>query len=206
MLFLTVGCPMSDRFQTEAFDARIADFSKQSPPMPQWLADRLLQPDEEITWVRGPRLNPSWERYATHPALFLFALALGVLGGGAGWLLAGPEAEVRLPLAGAAGGIVLASIFVLGISNGYFTRLVVTNSRLIIVQGYEVCRSWGLNELPRRLLLYRQLGDGAEVPSVDLEAVKTMLGGSSDKFAESKSILAFGKRLEQIKTREKDYP
>jgi hypothetical protein len=33
-----------------------------------------------------------------------------------------------------------------------------------------------------------------------------MFGGASDKFAESKTILAFGKQLDQIKAREKDHP
>jgi len=198
---------MSDRFQTDSFDAPLTEISRPTPPLPEWLADRLLRPDEEITWVRGPRFNPSWERYTTHPALFLFALALGAMGGGIGWLLAGPNAEVLTLLAVAAGSIVLASIFVLGLCSGYFTRLVVTTSRLVIVQGREVCRSWSIHDLPRRLVRYRRLGEGVEEsPAIDLEAVKTMLGGSSDKFAEAKSILAFGKQLDQIKTREKGRP
>ena len=196
---------MSDQFQSEGFDARIADISRQPPSLPSWLAARL-SPNEEITWVRGPRFNPSWERYVTHPALFVFALGLGIIGGGAGWLIAGPEAEVLVLLAVLAGGIVLASIFVLGISNGYFTRIVATNSRLFILQGYEVCRSWSVDDLPRRLVRYHQLGGEEKSPAIDLEAVRSMLGGSSDKFADSKSILAFGKHLEQIKTREKDRP
>jgi hypothetical protein len=33
-----------------------------------------------------------------------------------------------------------------------------------------------------------------------------MLGGASDKFTESKTILAFGKRIEQVKAREKGRP
>ncbi|HWG43510.1 MAG TPA: hypothetical protein VN688_12050 [Gemmataceae bacterium] len=193
---------MSDQFQSEGFDARIADISRQPPSLPSWLAARL-SPNEEITWVRGPRFNPSWERYITHPALFVFALGLGIIGGGAGWLIAGPEAEVLVLLAVLAGGIVLASIFVLGISNGYFTRIVATNSRLLILQGYEVCRSWSVDDLPRRLVRYHQLGGEEKSPAIDLEAVKSMLGGSSDKFADSKSILAFSKQLEQIKSREK---
>jgi len=39
-----------------------------------------------------------------------------------------------------------------GIANGYFTRLVVTNYRLLILQGYEVCRSWSIHHLPRSLI------------------------------------------------------
>ncbi len=195
---------MSERFQTDPFDDRVSDIANPSPELPPWLAERLLQPDEEITWVRGPRLNPSWERYVTHPALFLVALAIGVVAVGAGSMIGGIDAEGMILLTLIAGAIVLASIFVLGLSNGYFTRVVVTNSRLLIIQGYEVCRSWGIDDLPRRLVRYGRPGGTEESQSVDLEAVKTMLGGSSDRFTDSKTILSFGKQLDKIKNRKND--
>jgi hypothetical protein len=166
----------------------------------------LLQGGEEVTWVYGPRFNPSWERYITHPALFLIALGLGVAGWGVGWSLAWDQTEVLALLALAGGGLVLGSIFVLGIANGYFTRLVVTNYRLVILQGYEVCRSWSIHRLPRSLIRYVRPGEGPENLAIDLDAVQRMLGGSSDKFAASGAIMAFGKRVEQIKSRENDRP
>jgi hypothetical protein len=105
-----------------------------------------------------------------------------------------------------AGGFVFGSIFVLGIFSGYFTRLVVTNFRLLILQGYEKARSWSLDELPPSLIRYSQQAGAGSSRTVDLDALKTMLGSSSDKVAESKTILAFGKRLEQIKTRQDGRP
>jgi hypothetical protein len=194
---------MSDRFQTDTF-ARPAEVAGQCPPLPQWLAGRLLKGDERVTWVVGPRFNPAWERYFTHPLLFLAALAVGAIFVGGGGLMAGPEGAMVAALAG--GGAVLGSIFVLGFSSGYFTRLVVTDARLVILQGYEVVRIWGLSDLPFSLLRYRRQADGAESRAVDLDTLKSMFGGASDKFAESKTILAFGKQLDQIKAREKDRP
>ena len=197
---------MPNRYEDDDYDTTNVDLTRQLTPLPSWLADRLLRPGEGVTWVVGPRFNPSWERYVTHPLLFLAALIAGAIVWWTGSLIAGPGVEVAVPLAMAAGCIVLASIFVLGIFSGYFTRLVVTDLRLVIVQGYEVCRSWDLNELPRSLLRYRLGGAGAEMPAVDLDSLKTMLGGASDKFAEAKSILSFGKRLDQIKSREDGRP
>jgi hypothetical protein len=109
-------------------------------------------------------------------------------------------------LALAAGGVVLGSIFVLGIFSGYFTRLVVTNFRLIILQGREVCRSWSMDDLPHSLIRFRLSRGGQPSRTVDLDAMKTLLGSASDKFAESKTILAFGKQVEQIKAREDRRP
>jgi hypothetical protein len=82
----------------------------------------------------------------------------------------------------------------------------VTNYRLLILQGYEVCRSWSIHRLPRSLIRYVRPGDGPENLAVDLDAVKRMLGSSSDKFAPANAIVAFGKRVEQIKARENDRP
>jgi hypothetical protein len=197
---------MYDRFYTDPYDPEDLEVAEPFTPLPAWLADRLLQPGETITWVRGPRLNPPWERYVTHPALLLAALALGAAAVAAGWEAPGADAETRGALVVAAAGIVLASVFVLGFSSGYFTRLVLTNSRLVILQGYELCRSWGVDELPRSLIRPLRRGGEDEPPAVDLDAVKRMLGGSSDKFTTSKAILAFGKQLDQITAREERRP
>ncbi|HEY7428574.1 MAG TPA: hypothetical protein VH682_30370, partial [Gemmataceae bacterium] len=163
-------------------------------------------PEEKVTWVRGPRFNPSWERYVTHPALFLLAWAIGAVCVGATRLIIGESSEMVGAAFLAAGALILGSIFVLGIFSGYFTRLVVTNFRLVIVQGREVCRSWNINDLPPRLIRYGIPGARGERPSIDLDAVKSMLGGSSDKFTGAKSILSFGKQLDQIKARENGRP
>src|SRR6266508_669464 len=71
--------PMSEHIQTGPLNTPNtppSEFSWQSPPLPPWLARRLLREDETVTWVRGPRFNPSWERYVTHPVLFLLALVI----------------------------------------------------------------------------------------------------------------------------------
>src|SRR6266571_9210112 len=115
---------MSAGFETDPFANPMARVLRLYPPLPAWLARHLLRAGEHVTWVRGPRWNPWWERYVTHPALFLFALALGTACLGAGRLDAGSWSEIEPLLALAAGGIVLGSILVLGISAGYFTRLV----------------------------------------------------------------------------------
>jgi hypothetical protein len=194
---------MSDRVQPDTL-AQPSAVAGQCPPLPPWLAGRLLKGDEQITWVVGPRFNPAWERYVTHPLLFLAALAVGMVFVAAGGLMAGTEGAMVAALAG--GGAVLTAVFVLGFSSGYFTRLVVTNSRLLILQGYEVVRTWGMNDLPFSLVRYRRRADGAEGRAVDLDTLKSMFGGASDKFAESKTILAFGKQLDQITAREKRRP
>jgi hypothetical protein len=136
--------------------------------------------------------------------LFLAALAVGMAVVAVGGLAGGTEGAVVAALAG--GAVVLASIFVLGFASGYFTRLVVTDGRLLILQGYEVVRTWGMDDLPHSLVRYRRRADGAESRAVDLDTLKSMFGGASDKFAESKTILAFGKQLDQIKSREERRP
>jgi hypothetical protein len=82
---------------------------------------------------------------------------------------------------------------------------VVTNYRIAIMQGYEVVRSWRLDDLPRSLICYTMQG-GEERRSVDLDSLQTMLGSSSDQFADTKTVLAFGKQLDRIKAREKGRP
>ncbi len=202
---------MSDYFHTERFEPRPSDepAPEPFPPLPEWLARRLLRDDEKITWVVAPLFTPSWERYVTHPLLFVAALVLAALCGAvclaAGWLTGDLLSEMVGLAVLLGGAIVLGSIFVLGIACGYFTRLVVTDRRLVILQGYEVRHAWDLYALPPSLLRYGpRRGREDDEPTIDLDAVKSMLGGSSTHFAESKTILAFGKELRKIKRRDGD--
>jgi hypothetical protein len=197
---------MFDHYPTDDYGERRFDRAAHFPPLPTWLATRILKADEQVTWVRGPRFNPSWERHVTHIRLFLAALVLGAILVAAGWLFneMAPGAVLVCILIALA--VVVGSIMVLGLCCGYFTRLVVTNSRVLILQGYEVCRCWGINQLPRSMVRYRAREDGETSPTIDLDAMKTMLGGASDHFADAKTILAFGKTLGQIKAREDGRP
>jgi hypothetical protein len=187
---------------------QVPDVSLHFPPLPKWLAGRLLRPGEKIVWVYGPWAHPSWERYITHPSLFPVALVLGGLCVAVGSLLAqiGTLESIAPALSGfLAGSIVLGSIFALGISSGYFTRLVVTNFRLVILQGYEVCRGWSIENLPQSLVRYCMPRGGVREPSIDLDTLRILLGGPTDKVADSKSILSFGKQLDNIKPRENGF-
>lgn len=195
---------MSERFQNDLPDLRIADYVGLFQPLPGWLAERLLKAEEKVTWVRGPWFNPFWERYITHPALFFLALAIGAASMAVGSLSSGGSPEILAFVGMAAGFLVFVSVCVLGIANGYFTRLVVTNFRLVILQGYETVRSWSIDDLPRSMLRYGRRGAEDDKPCIDLDAVKTLLGGSSDQFTDSKSILSFGKQLDRIQKRDRD--
>jgi hypothetical protein len=188
---------MSERFQKKVTDFRASEFLEAFQPLPGWLADRLLRSDEKVVWVRGPRFNPSWERYITHPGLILLALAFGAICVGVGSIGVKITLEDKLPFLALAGGLVIATILVLGVSCGYFTRLVVTNCRLVILQGYEIVRSWSIDDLPPRFVHYNLEEDRR--PSIDLDAVKKLLGGSSEKFTDAKSILSFVKQIDRIK-------
>jgi hypothetical protein len=189
---------MSNEFQTDVSGGRVPDLSEQFPPLPPWLARRLLRREESVTWVVGPKFNPSWERFVTHPLLFLVALTVAVLCLLAGRLIGGDWANVPPFFYLAAGGLIFGTIFVLGFCSGYFTRLVVTNYRLVILQGYEICRSWNIDDLPPSLLRYRARGTEIESRAIDLDALKTMLGSGSGHFVEAKTILAFSKQLKRI--------
>jgi hypothetical protein len=194
---------MSERFPTDLPDFRVPDLIEIFRPLPNWLAQRLLRSNEKVTWVRGPWFNPSWERYITHPALILFVLAPGALCLAFGWL---NQVDPGVLVFGAFFYFVafgVPTIIVLGIANGYFTRLVVTNYRLVILQGYEICRSWSIDYLPPSLLRYGKRGE-EESRTIDVDVVKTMLGGPSDKFADAKTILNFGKQLDSITLHDKD--
>jgi hypothetical protein len=195
---------MSDRFQTDPIDAP-ANFSFVYPGLPAFLSRRLLRPDEKITWVRGPRWQPDYECYLTHPAWFLLALAVVAVSLVAGWFLSPGGVMPAWPLI-VAGVAFFGSIYVLAFFSGYFTRLVVTDSRVLIVQGYEVRRSWSVANLPRSLVRMDKRDDGEVSRTVDLDTLQTMLGGSSDGFVEAKTIWTLGKQLDQIKEREKGRP
>jgi hypothetical protein len=168
-----------------------------SAPFPDWISRRLLRPGETVTWVRGPRHSPSWERYITHPALILVPVVPGVLvmvvaaqaaGAGAAMAVCAITFACALPF-----------LFVLGFSAGYFTRLVVTNFRLLIVQGYELCWDCGIDHLPPSLVRYDRRGEKA-ARSVDLDALQTALGGSSTQFVEAKTILKFARQVDRTRS------
>jgi hypothetical protein len=197
---------MPERFDADAPEAEPPDVALPAPGLPAWLARRLLRRDEQIAWVRGPRWVPSWERWLTHPVQFVVALALAAACVGAGRLFAGTWSAVPVPFFLGAGGILLASIYVLAIAAAYFTRLVVTNFRLVIVQGCDVVRTWGLDQLPRSLVRYDPRRAEQATRTVDLTALQTLLGDSPGQFTDAKTIRALGKRLEQIKARERGQP
>jgi hypothetical protein len=194
---------MSERFRHELpSDGPPRDVVSSFPPLPTWLRQKLLRPDEEVTWVRGPRWNPAWEQYATHPAVFLVGLGLGVLCVVAGRIVAGSWEHVSPVFPIAALVVVVGSICALGVFNGHFTRLVVTNYRIVIMQGYEVRRTWSIDALPRSLVRYVDRdGDGGEERAVDVGALQKMLGGSGDGFVEAKAVWDLGKQLDHFKKR-----
>jgi hypothetical protein len=195
---------MPDPVQTDVFGEPIPNVVGRHPPLPAWIAARRLRPDEQVTWVVGPRFNPSWERYVTHPTLLFGAVAVGTVLIATGLLFSELWEFLLLTTVLVATGLGFGSLFVLGLSCGYFTRLVVTNQRLMILQGYALCRSWGIDDLPRSMIRHRMRGDGDRGPAVDLDAMRTMLGGASDSFVAAKTIMDFGKQLGQIKAREED--
>jgi hypothetical protein len=191
---------MADEFQAHPTQGRSFKLEVDQLPLPAWLARRLLRSGEHITFARGPKQSPWWERYVTHPAFLLLGVVLCVFWG----LALGPIDDSWIALKNSAPFVMLmimvANLLALGIACGHFTRLVVTNRRLFIVQGYEIRRGWELHNLPRSLL-HLSLDTR---PTLNLDALKSMLGPSSENVAGSKAILAFGKHLDAIKTREKD--
>lgn len=192
---------MAERLQNDVPSFRAPDLIEPFQHLPGWLADRLLRPEEKVTWVRGPLFNPWWERYVTHPALLLVAMVLSAICLAVVRLIGRELTDFYVVAVGCFLLLVIPTIIVLGISNGYFTRLVVTNLRLVILQGYEICRSWNIDDLPLSLLHH---SSPVHLPSIDLSAVKTMLGDSAGKFTDAKTILSFGKQLDRITTRDKD--
>ncbi len=201
---------MSENIQTDSFSsfqseppgAEPTPVVSSSSPLPTWVARKILRPDETVSWVRGPRLNPSWERYVTHPALILFPLFLGVVALCAAVQTTGSAGVLPAIIFTVA--ISLPFIFVMGISAGYFTRLVVTDLRVIIVQGYELCWDCSIDYLPPSLIRYDPRRGGKAGRSVNLDALQTALGGSSTQFVEAKAILKFAKTIDRIKLGDKE--
>jgi hypothetical protein len=166
------------------------------PPLPQWLGSLFLRPQETVTMVRGPRWSPSIEPFLTHPLTIVVAL---VIGAGLVWL----ALLIQHPAPFFSGlGLGLGTLFVVGFSAGHFTRLVVTNQRLFIVQGREMVRQWRADQLPHHLRRYERRDDGREeAPTIDLGEVTKMLGTSSDGFADANTILQLGKKIDSFKER-----
>lgn len=197
---------MLDRARNDRSDDSPHDLARPFVPLPPWLANRLLRPAESVTHVYGPRFNPSWERYVTHPLLLLLALLIGALAAIPIWIVVEARSDKIVLTFLLLGAVFFPALVFLGIACGYFTRLVVTSQRLVILQGYEICRSWDINRLPRSLLRYGCGGDDPDHLSIDLDAVKRMLGTTSDQIVGATGILALGKQLDQIKSAEKERP
>jgi hypothetical protein len=191
---------MAERLQDDTLAFRAPNLIEQFQPLPGWLEDRLLRPGEKVEWVRGPWFNPEWERYITHPGLLLIPLTFGVVCVGLG---RGTSKEFIVPSILITILVFVLTIIVLALACGYFTRLVVTNRRLVILQGYEMCRSWNIDDLPPTLLHYTRRGDEAG-RTINLNAVKNMLGSDSERFSDAKTILSFGKQLDSITKLDKD--
>lgn len=193
---------MPDHFQTDPFDTAPLptppNLARLYTPLPGFLERRLIRPGEEVTFVRGPRWSPAFEPLLTHPLVFGAALLVGALLVGAARLAAHDANSMHPAPVAVAIGIVLGSIMVLAFFNGYFTRLIVTSERLMIVQGIEVRRSWGIEALPPSLLRHDPRR-GTAGKSIDLDAVQTLLGNPSTGFTDAKSIRSFGKQIAQIR-------
>src|SRR5262245_60223427 len=198
---------MSERHEPAFGDEELPDISIDYPPLPRGHARRLLRREERVTWVRGPRFCPWWEPYVTHPIMFLFAAALAAM---LVWI--GPRLyawpNLRAGMNVTAFGLVLGSIVVLAFFNGFFTRLVVTNRRIVVLQGYEVIRSWRMDDLPASLIRFRPRKKGLPSRSIDLEALQSLLtsagSGQSSQFADAKTIHSLARQLDRIKAQDED--
>jgi hypothetical protein len=197
---------MSEEIQATPPEGRSLKLELSYPPLPWWLARRLLRRGEEVRFVRGPKQNPWWERYLTHPAFFLIPATVCAFWGCTWGALHDPVDQRSSFAPVVMGGIMLVTLSILAITSGHFTRLVVTNYRLFVVQGYEIRRGWDLKYLPKSLLHYSLPGSEYSRPVVNLDALQSMLGPPSEHVAGAKAILAFGKHLDAIKAREKDKP
>lgn len=193
---------MSEPMQIDPFDSTLPTITRQCPPLPGWLTRRLLRRDEEVVWVRGPWLRPSWERYVTNPLLFFVCLCAGAACVAIARL--GVESWIEVDMAPMliAAGLIFGSLFLVGFSAGYFTRLVVTSERIVILQGRAITRSWDVDDLPPSLTRYDPRFERNVKRVVALDALQTLLGDSSEQFTDAKSILALGKHLDRIKARE----
>lgn len=194
----------TERFDAEPRQAGAAHTAHQYPPLPAFLARRLLRDDEQVTFVRGPWFAPWWERHVTHISFILVAGLLAVAVIAAGIQYAGSLKEMPILPGVIALGLIFGSIGVTAFFCGLFTRLIVTDRRLILIQGYDVCRVWNIDDLPRRLLRYARRG-GEERAMIDIDALQTMITASvTEKFSEAKTLMKFGKQLDQIRRAETD--
>jgi hypothetical protein len=171
-----------------------------TPLMPGWLARSLLERGEVATWVRGPGSCPWWEPYLTHPLACLVGIPVGAACLTVG-RLAVPDWS-QLPPAAAVSAILtfFVPLMVVAFLTGHFTRLVVTDRRLLIIQGQTVIRSWGIRQLPRSLVKYVRREGEDEAPTIDLDSLQKMLGGKSDGIVDSNTIMSLGKKLDRFKT------
>jgi hypothetical protein len=193
---------VSDPAENRSSEDRSADIALPPPRFPAWLAARLLREGENVEWVSGPRAAPRWEPFATHPLFILAAATVAAAWVGLTLHKVGSVQDLPpLPVLGA-GAILVGSIFIVGACCGYFTRLIVTNLRLIIVQGHTVRRCLSIDDLPMSLIRYRRVPGSELTRTVDLDALKTMLGGPSAEVADSKTILALGKKLANIRAQD----
>jgi hypothetical protein len=167
--------------------------------LPAWLARRVLMPGETVALVRGPKTSPL-EPYLTHPALFLAALVPASISLAVGRALVNSWKELP-PFAGViAILLVFGTIIFLASMAGYFTRLVITDRRLIVLQGREVYRSRNIKDLPPFLLRRHRGEDGLErAPTIDLNAVNTLLGGTGDGYVDAETILTLSKKLDKMR-------
>src|SRR5438105_12790131 len=111
---------MSEQSQNQPPHEKTNELSLPAPRLPRWLTRRMLTEDEHLVSVYGPKYNPGWERYVTHPLLFLVTAIIS-----ATWVVValvragGPE---NLPAVAGIGALalVVAAIVILGVSCGYF--------------------------------------------------------------------------------------
>jgi hypothetical protein len=197
---------MTEPTPRDPLDPTVPNIFRKCPELPPWLARRVLQRDEQITWIRGPERSPPWECCVTHPLAGFAAMAFGVIVSVSGCVWTESwSGLVSLPVL-FTWSLFVVYIIVLGISAGYFTRLIVTNQRVVLIQGFEIIRSWSLDQLPRSLVRFSRNQQGQESRTVDLQGLQSLLGGVSDQFADAKTLKAFSKQLDRIKARENDHP
>lgn len=166
--------------------------------LPTWLARLVLAPGETVALVRGPTSNSPLEPYLTHPALFLVALLPAGITLAVGRAMSPSWKELH-PLPGLLAVLILFGtvIFLAGMA-GYFTRLIITDRRLLIVQGREVRSSRDVNSLPRALVRRGRDEFGRErAPTIDLNAVNKLVGGTG--FVDAKTILTLSKKIDKLK-------
>jgi hypothetical protein len=67
-------------------------------------------------------------------------------------------------------------------------------------------RTWGVERLPRSLTRRSrsESGDGSESSlTVDVDALKSIMGGKGDGGSNKQGIMAFGKTLDTLRSRER---